>query len=43
MEKVPYVDQTGLYSLEEVIRSLEAKGIAILMTGLQHQPLRMLK
>jgi sulfate permease, SulP family len=43
MEKVPYVDQTGLYSLEEVIRALELKGIAVLMTGLQHQPMRMLK
>ena len=43
MEKVPYEDQTGLYSLEEVISTLEGKGIAVLMTGLQHQPLRMMK
>jgi len=43
MKKVPHIDQTGLYALEEVIRELETRGIAAVMTGLQDQPLRMLR
>ncbi len=43
MKKVPYIDQTGLYALEEVIGELEKRGIAVLMSGLQGQPLRMLR
>jgi len=42
MKKVPHIDQTGLYALEEVIQSLEKKGVAVVMTGLREQPLRML-
>lgn len=38
MEKVPYVDQSGLYSLEDIILDLEKKGKHILITGLQKQP-----
>jgi sulfate permease, SulP family len=38
MERVPFIDQTGLYALEESILSLEEKGINVLMTGLQEQP-----
>jgi len=43
MKKVPNIDQTGLYALEEVITDLENRGIAVVMTGLRNQPLRMLK
>ncbi|MCB0714696.1 MAG: SulP family inorganic anion transporter [Chitinophagaceae bacterium] len=38
MEKVPYVDQSGLYALEDAILALEQKGIHVLLTGLQQQP-----
>lgn len=38
MEKVPFIDQTGLYALEEAILSLEQRGIQVLFTGLQLQP-----
>ncbi len=38
MEKVPFVDQTGLYALEDSILALEQKGIDVLLTGLQDQP-----
>ena len=43
MEKVPFIDQTGLYALEESILSLEQKGIDVLLTGLQEQPKDMLR
>jgi len=43
MKMVPYIDQTGLYALEDVIRDLEKKGVAVLMTGLNNQNLQALK
>ena len=43
MEKVPFVDQTGLYALEESILSLEQKGINVLFVGLQEQPEHMFR
>jgi sulfate permease, SulP family len=38
MEKVPFIDQTGLYALEEAIRALEQRGVNVLFAGLQQQP-----
>jgi len=38
LEKVPFIDQTGLYALEESILALEQKGIEVLLVGLQDQP-----
>lgn len=38
MEKVPFIDQSGLYALEETILSLEQRGVDVLLTGLQAQP-----
>ncbi len=38
MKKVPFIDQTGLYALEDAILTLEQKGIDVLLTGLQDQP-----
>jgi sulfate permease, SulP family len=43
MKHVPHIDQTGLYAMEEVILSLEKRNIAVVITGLQSQPLRMLQ
>lgn len=42
MEKVPFIDQTGLYALEDAILTLERKGVHVLMTGLQKQPENMM-
>ncbi len=42
MKRVPHIDQTGLYAMEEVIRTLEGRNIAVVLTGLQDQPSRML-
>lgn len=43
MEKVPYMDQSGLYALEDVARDLQKNGKKILMTGVQEQPLYLMR
>ena len=43
MEKVPYIDQSGLFALEDVILDLDKKDIKIIMTGIQSQPMRLMK
>lgn len=43
MDKVPYIDQTGLYALEDILLDLESKDIHTLMIAPQKQPLMMLK
>ncbi len=43
MDRVPYVDQSGIYALEEVIFDMERQGMVVVLTGLQEQPLDMLK
>ena len=39
MDKVPYVDQSGLYAMEEAIMTLQAKGIKVAFTDLKGQAL----
>lgn len=43
MKKVPFIDQSGLYALEEVIKEMQKAGIVVVMTMLQPQPLYMLR
>lgn len=43
MKKVPFMDQTGLYALEDAILSLEQKGIEVLLVGLQLPPKNMME
>jgi SulP family sulfate permease len=43
MKKVPFIDQTGLYALEDAILSLEQRGIEVLITGLQKPPQNMME
>lgn len=43
MERVPFVDQSGIYALEEIITGLKDKGITVVMTGIQEQPLQSLE
>jgi len=38
MDKVPYVDQSGLYAMEDAIFDLQAQNIQVIFTGLQGQP-----
>ena len=43
MDRVPYVDQSGLYALEDIIFDLREQGIEVILIGLQEQPCDMLK
>jgi SulP family sulfate permease len=43
MERVPYIDQSGLYAMEEAVTELQKQGIVVVFSGLQEQPLNMLK
>ncbi|WP_422104725.1 SulP family inorganic anion transporter [Winogradskyella sp.] len=38
MDRVPYIDQSGLYALENAVMDLEKKGVQVLLTALQEQP-----
>lgn len=38
MEKLTYMDQSGLYAMEDVLLELKRQGVDILMTGIIQQP-----
>jgi sulfate permease, SulP family len=38
MSRVYYIDQTGLYALEEVIRDLKAKGVEVMLINIHPEP-----
>jgi len=43
MKKVPYIDQSGLYALEEVIKEMQKSDIVVVLTMIQPQPLYLLR
>lgn len=43
MDRVPYIDQSGLYALEETILELNKKKVEVILTKVQSQPLDMLR
>ncbi|CAL2062392.1 SulP family inorganic anion transporter [Tenacibaculum sp. 190524A05c] len=43
MDRVPYVDQSGLYTIEEIIFDLRAQGTEVIIVGLKDQPNDMFK
>jgi len=43
MDRVPYIDQTGLYAMEEILFDLNKKGLRVMIIGLQSQPADMLR
>ena len=43
MDKVPYIDQSGLFALEDVLLDLNEKEIEILIVGIQSQPKYLMK
>ena len=43
MKKVPYIDQSGVYVMEEAVLELRIKGVVGFMTGVIPQPLDMMK
>lgn len=38
LARVPFVDQSGAYALDEAVRLLEERGVCVLTSGLQEQP-----
>lgn len=42
MDRVPYMDQSGLYTLEDVIFDLRARNVEVVLIGLREQPYDML-
>lgn len=43
MGRVPYIDQSGLFTLEDILIDLASRDIQILITGIKEQPLYRLK
>ncbi len=43
MEKVPMIDQSGMYAIEDAVLELKQKGIKVIITGIQKQPKDMLE
>ncbi len=43
MKKVPFIDQSGLYALEEVIKEMQKMDIVVVLSMIQAQPLYLLK
>ena len=43
MERVPYMDQSGVFALEDVLLDLDKKNIKILIAGIQPQPMHLMK
>ena len=43
MDRVPYVDQSGLYALMSAIEELKGREIAVVFTGVHGQPLNMMR
>ncbi len=43
MDRVPYIDQSGLYTLEDIIFDLRAQNIEVLLVDLKEQPKDMLE
>jgi len=41
--RMPYLDQSGLYAMEEVLTSLHQKGVTVLLVNIQEQPRYMLE
>ena len=43
MDRVPYIDQSGLYAMEDVVLDLKRKMVSVLLTGVNTQPMDMLR
>jgi len=43
MDRVPFIDQSGLYAMEDAVLDLERKGVSVLLTGVNTQPVDMLR
>jgi SulP family sulfate permease len=39
MDRVPYIDQSGLYALENAVLDLSKRGVKVILTAVKEQPL----
>jgi SulP family sulfate permease len=43
MDRVPYIDQSGLYAIEDAVLDLEREGAIVVFTGVDEQPMDMMR
>ncbi len=43
MRLVPYIDQSGIYAIEDAVMALKERGVIVLIVGIQDQPKGMLQ
>ncbi len=43
MDRVPYIDQSGIYSMDDAIQDLQQRGVQVLFTDVHGQPLDLLE
>ncbi|MGD8732419.1 MAG: SulP family inorganic anion transporter [Anaerolineales bacterium] len=43
MDRVPYIDQSGLYAIEDAVLDLEREGALVVFSGIDSQPLDMMR
>ena len=43
MDKVPYMDQSGVYAVEDTVLALQLRGVNVYIVGVQKQPLYMME
>lgn len=43
MDKVPYMDQSGVYAVEDTVLALQLRGISVYIVGVKKQPLFMME
>mgnify|MGYP003644276996 FL=1 len=43
LDRVPFVDQSGAYALQETVRGLELRGVVVVLVGLRDQPEELLR
>ncbi len=43
MDKVPYMDQSGVYAVEDTVLALQLRGVSVYIVGVQKQPLYMME
>jgi SulP family sulfate permease len=43
MDRVPHIDQSGMYALEEALLDLKSRRIVVILSGIAPQPLDMLR
>lgn len=43
MSRVPYIDQSGLYAIEDLVNGMESQGKTVLLVGVKEQPKYMME